>query len=94
MKILNFVWFQTIWWLVILFRNDAVLPVVGLIFLWVVFSPKRVPDIKLMAVVLILGTVTDALLTLFGIFIFDETNALVSLWPIPIWLSLLWAAFA
>jgi hypothetical protein len=94
LKILNFVWFQTIWWLVILFRNDAVLPVIGLIILWLVFSPKRVQDIKLMSMVLIIGTVTDALLTVFGIFIFDETNTLVALWPIPIWLSLLWAAFA
>ena len=94
LKVANFVWFQGIWWLVILFQNKAVIPVLGLILLWIVISPKRVEDIKLMGTVFLLGTVVDTLLTLGGLFIFNETETLVSFWPIPIWLSLLWAAFA
>ena len=93
-KVANFVWFQGIWWLVILFQNKAVLPVVGLLLVWIAISPKRTEDIKLMATLFLLGTVVDALLTLSGLFIFTETETLVSFWPIPIWLSLLWAAFA
>jgi len=42
----------------------------------------------------VLGTLVDALLTYSGLFIFNETEALLSFWPIPIWLSLLWVAFA
>lgn len=94
LKVANFAWFQAIWWLVILFQNSAVLPVLGLLLIWIVFSPKRVEDLKLMSAVFLLGTVVDALLTLSGLFIFNQTEVLVSFWPIPIWLSLLWAAFA
>ncbi|MEC8905007.1 MAG: DUF2878 domain-containing protein [Pseudomonadota bacterium] len=94
LKVVNFIWFQSIWWLVILFQNQAVLPVLGLIALWIAISPKRTEDIKLMSTVFLLGTVIDALLTVSGLFIFNQTEVLVSFWPIPIWLSLLWAAFA
>lgn len=94
LKVVNFAWFQAIWWLVILFQNDAVLPVIGLIMLWVIISPKRIEDIKLMSAVFLLGTVVDAILTLSGLFIFEKSQVLIGFWPIPIWLSLLWAAFA
>lgn len=93
-KVANFAWFQGIWWLVILYQNSAVIPVLALIGLWLWVSPKRISDIKLMSAVFLLGTVVDALLTLIGLFIFNQSEVLVSFWPIPIWLSLLWAAFA
>ena len=93
-KVVNFAWFQGIWWLVILFQNQAVIPVLGLIALWLVLSSKRIKDIKLMSAIFVLGTLVDALLTYSGLFIFNETEALLSFWPIPIWLSLLWVAFA
>lgn len=93
-KVANFAWFQGIWWLVILYQNSAVIPVLALIGLWLWISPKRISDIKLMSAVFLLGTVVDALLTLIGLFIFNQSEVLVSFWPIPIWLSLLWAAFA
>ncbi|WP_394220429.1 DUF2878 domain-containing protein [Alteromonas gracilis] len=94
LKVVNFAWFQAIWWLVILFQNKAVIPVVSLIILWIIFSPKRVEDIKLMSAVFLLGTIVDAVLTISGLFIFEKSEALLGFWPIPIWLSLLWAAFA
>ena len=56
--------------------EKAVIPVLGLILLWIVISPKRVEDIKLMGTVFLLGTVVDALLTLSGLFIFNETETL------------------
>ncbi|NQY16900.1 DUF2878 domain-containing protein [Alteromonas sp.] len=93
-KVVNFAWFQGIWWLVILFQNQAVIPVLGLIALWLFLSSIRIEDIKLMSAVFVLGTLVDALLTYSGLFIFNETKALLSFWPIPIWLSLLWVAFA
>ena len=93
-KVGNFVWFQTIWWLVILFQNDAVMPVMLLILAWIAVSPKRLEDAKLMGTLFLLGTIVDAALTNVGLFIFNETEVLLPGWPIPIWLSLLWAAFA
>ena len=93
-KVVNFAWFQGVWWLVILFQNQAVIPVLGLIALWLFLSSKRIEDIKLMSAVFVLGTLVDAQLTYSGLFIFNETEALLSFWPIPIWLSLLWVAFA
>ena len=94
LKVANFAWFQGIWWLVILFQNNAVIPVLALIGGWILISPKRTEDIKLMSAVFLLGTVVDAVLTVCGLFIFNQTEVLVSFWPIPIWLTLLWAAFA
>lgn len=94
LKVVNFAWFQGIWWLVILFQNQAVIPVLGLIIVWFFLSPRRVEDAKLMGTVFLLGTLVDAALTQSGLFIFNESESLISLWPIPIWLSLLWAAFA
>ena len=54
---------------------------------------QAVEDIKLMGTVFLLGTVVDALLTLGGLFIFNETETLVN-YSNSMWLSLLWAAFA
>ena len=93
-KVANFVWFQTIWWLVILFQNQAVLAVVGLLVLWLWFSRERQNDLKLMASMFIIGTLIDTALTVSGVFIFTEAQANIPLLPIPIWLSLLWAGFA
>lgn len=93
-KTANFMWFQVIWWIAIIYQNSAVWAVCLLIIGWLCFSPKRLQDIKLMLVVFFIGTAIDSLLTYAGIFIFVDKTTLVSFWPIPIWLSLLWCAFA
>lgn len=93
-KVLNFVWFQSIWWLVILFQNAAIVPVVVLLVAWVLISPKQIDDIKIMALLFVMGTAIDSLLTMMGLFNFSQQQTLISVLPIPIWLSLLWAAFA
>ena len=94
LKVLNAIGFQAIWWLVILFQNSAIVPVVGLIGLWLWFSPTRALDIRLMASVTLLGTLVDGALTMTGIFLFEQGQKWLTFWPIPIWLSLLWAALA
>ena len=93
-KVANFVWFQSIWWLVILFQNEALLAVAGLLVLWLWFSSERQNDLKLMASMFIIGTLIDSLLTVSGVFIFNEAQTNIPLLPIPVWLSLLWAGFA
>lgn len=93
-KTANFVWFQAIWWLVILHQNSAVWVVVLLIVGWLGFSPKRAADMKLMLILFFVGTAIDSVLTFFGVFIFDDKARILVFWPIPIWLSLLWCAFA
>lgn len=80
-KVGNFVWFQTIWWLVILFQNDAVMPVMLLILAWISVSPKRLEDAKLMGTLFLLGTIVDAALTNVGLFIFNETEVLLLVGP-------------
>lgn len=94
LKATNFVWFQSIWWLVILYQNSAVWIVCLLITAWLWLSPKRMEDIKLMLILFFMGTVIDSVLTHAGVFIFKDKTTLAAFWPIPIWLSLLWCAFA
>ena len=93
-KVANFVWFQSIWWLVILFQNQAVPAVIGLLVMWIWFSGRRQDDLKLMVSMFIIGTFIDTTLTVSGVFIFTEEQTNIPLLPIPIWLSLLWAGFA
>ena len=94
LKATNFIWFQAIWWLVILYQNNAVWFVCVLITVWLWLSPKRLADLKLMFILFVMGTAIDSVLTHVGVFIFEEKRSLVAFWPIPVWLSLLWCAFA
>lgn len=93
-KVANFIWFQAIWWLVILFQSDAELLVLGLLALWMLFSSERTNDIKLMMSMFVIGTLIDTILTISGVFNFNNSQTLLSWWPIPLWLSFLWAGFA
>lgn len=94
LKVTNFIWFQAIWWLLILHQNSAVWIVCLLVAGWLWFSPKRAADFKLMLILFFMGTAIDSVLTHTGFFIFEDRTTLVAFWPIPIWLSLLWCAFA
>ena len=91
-KALNFVWFQAIWFLAIIFQYEYIW-LIGLLFI-VFFAVTSFPqrDALLMAVVALVGVVVDSLLTATKIFIFAEHAA--TLLPIPWWLVALWAAFS
>jgi hypothetical protein len=97
LNIINFLWFQSIWWLLILFQSSAIVVVMGLFALWLLLTPTRREDGLVMVTVMGLGFCIDSLLTTSGIFIFNHSNAInssASQWFIPFWLVLLWGAFA
>ncbi|MCU7554309.1 DUF2878 domain-containing protein [Alteromonas sp. ASW11-19] len=90
-QLVNFIWFQTIWLLVIFFQYEY-LWVVGLLlfaFFVVCHEPRR--DGVLVILLALLGLTTDSVLTIAGVFEFPapEYGLLI-----PWWLVALWAAFA
>lgn len=90
-KVVNFIWFQTIWVLVI-FTQYAFIWLIGLLFVaFFILSPARRRDIALMITAMVFGSVVDSLLTIFNIFAF---NSAIYFIPIPLWLTALWGAFA
>ncbi|WP_246223225.1 DUF2878 domain-containing protein [Alteromonas profundi] len=97
LNIFNFIWFQTIWWLVILFQSSAIVVVIGLFALWLLLTPTRREDGLLMITIMAIGFCIDSLLTMSGIFIFSKAvvaDSSMGQWFIPFWLVLLWGAFA
>jgi len=96
LKIANFVWFQSIWWLVVLLQNASIPFVIGLLVLWLVISSKRYADAILFVAIFLVGMVVDSSLTFFGIYRFDTTHQIADVpsWLIPVWLGLLWSGLA
>lgn len=97
LKVINFIWFQTIWWLVILMQSASIPYVLALFLLWFVVTPTRKIDAKLMLVVMLVGGTIDSLLMYCNVFIFKEDAyvfTVLSNWLVPLWLVLLWGAFA
>lgn len=90
-KAANFIWFQTIWFLVI-FTQYEFIWVIGLLFIaFFLISPAKLRDGVLMLVIVMLGTLIDSGLTLANIFSFESAAYVV---PIPLWLVALWGAFS
>ncbi|QTH62866.1 DUF2878 domain-containing protein [Psychrosphaera ytuae] len=90
--LLNFVFFQLIWFGSILIGN-AFIPLAALIFfLHFRFTSETQHDKKIMAIAALIGVVVDSLLMFFGVFEFQ--HGLLVHWLIPPWLVVLWMAFA
>lgn len=88
-KSVNFIWFQSIWFLVI-FHQYTYLWLVGLLILsHFIISPFRRNDAFFTCALALYGTVVDGLLTHFGVFEFSAADQ----WFIPVWLVSLWVAF-
>ena len=97
LKVINFIWFQTIWWLVILMQSASIPYVLALFLLWFVLTPTRKIDGKLMLLVMLVGATIDSLLMYCSVFYFTEDAYVftaLSMWMVPLWLVLLWGAFA
>ncbi|SEG11576.1 DUF2878 domain-containing protein [Marinobacterium lutimaris] len=90
---INLVGFQLIWWSLVLWGNAA-MPVALLLLLihvFLHFSPRK--ELQLMLVVAVVGFAVDSLLTLSGVFRFSSADLPSPIWP-PLWLLVLWFAFA
>lgn len=90
MKILaNIAIYQIVWFLCVLGENGGAwlaLPLLGLHYL---YSPIRLVDLKMMAVMLILGLIIDGTLYALGFISFN-----VAAKPIPFWLLVIWLTLA
>ncbi|MEM7364538.1 MAG: DUF2878 domain-containing protein [Pseudomonadota bacterium] len=88
---MNFLWYQTIWFVAVLGGETAV-PVVGLmLLLHLIWAPNRNSELWFMTIVAGIGITIDSIVTLVGIMQFAENSGPL---PIPLWLTCIWLAFA
>lgn len=86
----NAAWFQLCWFLAVL-GNHAMVPVLLLLIaLHLALHPSSGKELRMMLIGGSMGLVVDGTLTQLGVFVFSAPPAFV----IPLWLLLLWAAFA
>ena len=90
-KWLNFVWFQCIWFIAILGREQTQWPLLALLLIHLAWCKDWKVEAKLMLLCASIGVVLDSLFTWQGVFEFAESTILL---PIPIWLVTIWLAFA
>lgn len=90
-KIANFVWFQTIWVLTIVFQYEWFWLVCLLLISFLLITDDRMADVCVIGLVAITGIIVDSGLTIAGLFIFDSPSYGIA---IPLWLAALWMAFA
>lgn len=85
---LNLVWFQVTWFIALFFQQQAILILLGSLLMHFYLSAQRRADCYRLVWVTLIGSSVDALLSLYGLFLFPENSL------IPFWLILLWAHFA
>jgi len=85
---INAICFQGIWFIAVLYQQDAINLLILLLVLHFIVSPTRLSDISTLFVITILGSCIDYFLSLSGVFIFSDSLF------IPIWLVLLWSHFS
>ncbi len=85
--LINAVWFQLIWFSVILYQQRAVPFLLVSILLHLLVSPTRKIDFYLLIFISMFGVFGDVLLSFTGMYQFPNNEL------IPIWLILLWCHF-
>ncbi|MEW6983148.1 DUF2878 domain-containing protein [Colwelliaceae bacterium 6471] len=85
---LNLIGFNLIWLGLVLLGNSFILVVIPLLILHFYYCPNRQEELRLMVLVVVIGTFIDSMLIQFGIFSFAGLD------HIPYWLITLWLAFA
>lgn len=88
-KIINFIWFQSIWFLAILYEDVYLLIIVALLAGHIAFSQHKRQDSLFGLAIGLYGSLVDGLLLQSGIFEFSNQFH----WLIPYWLVTLWMAF-
>jgi len=86
---INVIGFQVTWWLSIMYGNSAIVPVVFLLALHLVFHKAAVEEIAVITACACIGFTVDIMLTMQGVFIFENNPA-----HVPCWLFLLWLCFS
>ena len=75
---INLTGFQLIWWLSVLLGNSAVPVVLLLLVLHIAFHSQPLREIRVLLVCAILGFTVDGLLTLGGVFVFNQGSPWIS----------------
>lgn len=88
-RLLNFAWYQLLWFLAVI-GKAAALPLLALLVLLHLFLvEKRVAELALMLGAALLGSCLDLALTFAGFYRFDDAA-----FVLPAWLPLIWMGFA
>lgn len=90
-KIVNILCFKLLWFILVVFQNDLAIPSIIVLFILSLLHPDKKHAWKSFFGIALLGIAIDSMLSLSGIFIFDVGFLI---FPIPLWLMLLWCAFA
>lgn len=90
-KVINGLWFQVVWFICVLFKQDGVLVTGLLLLVALIFMRLNTRILLAAALVTAGGCMIDTLLTQLGLFKFDESTCRSC---IPLWLILLWGAFS
>ena len=88
-KVINFFWFQAIWFLAILYEDANLLIIVALLAGHIAFSNHKREDLIFGMAIGVYGSLVDGLLLKTGVFEFSNQFH----WFIPYWLVTLWMAF-
>jgi len=80
---------QVIWFLCVLGGNGGVIFALPLLVVNILLSRHRQADLRLMAILLAIGTGIDGILQASGFFSFRHPGV-----PIPLWLAVIWLALA
>lgn len=86
---INLLGFNLTWYGLITFGNSFIPVALVVIALHVCFLKAHNKEYLVIVLVTLLGVFIDALLTFFGVFIFTTSSSII-----PLWLIILWAAFA
>lgn len=85
---LNFVVFQSIWALSVIGKEAWIGWSLALLLLHFSLSPNRKSDLRLLLIVTFVGIIADSTLIFFDVLVFKSQDYM------PIWLIILWSAFA
>lgn len=90
-KLLNIFSFKLLWFILVVFQDKAAVPAIIVLMLLNLWHPNKDEAWKSLFSIAFIGIAIDSLLSLSGVFNFESPF----LWfPIPLWLILLWLAFA
>jgi hypothetical protein len=89
-KIVNLIWFQSIWISAILWQNQWLGLLALLLVVHILLVEEKRQEIGLWLIGGTVGIIVDSTLTILGIFVFPDPTFLI---PIPAWLVVIWLAF-
>jgi hypothetical protein len=90
-KLLNIISFKLLWFILVVFQDNAAVPAIIVLIVLNLWHPNKDEAWKSLFVIAFTGIAIDSILSLSGVFNFANPFLLL---PIPLWLILLWLAFA